>query len=262
MVSDRSGENKTTPNEGRKQAAVAAPVSTLLVPQGAEYRAVCNGMRRVTRAPTVIPIPAGQQPVAEFLASPVPASGQFATVLSANRPPSAVLLLGLCGGLSPDLAVGDLVLYDGCVPACATSPQINNSPQIICNLALTDWIFHQLQGRVKRVRGISCDRVLCNAKEKQRLGQRFSAAVVDMEGVAVLQHFNQRDTPTAILRVVSDDCHQDLPDLSVAFSASGELQPLPLVRAMMRQPQAALQLIRSSLQALAQLTTLTATLFQ
>lgn len=260
----QSGKNSTVPGGDLNQAAATAPVSTLLVPQGAEYRAVCDGLRRVAIAPAVVPIPAGLQPVAQFLADPVPANGHPATARATALPTgsqAAVLLLGLCGSLTPDLAVGDIVLYQSCMHAIANSPQTDTPPWMTCDPALTDWIFQRLQGGAKLVRGISCDRVLCTAREKQQLGQQFRAAVVDMEGSAVLQHFNQLDIPTAILRIVSDDCHQDLPDLSAAFSSSGQLQPFPLARAMARQPQAALRLIRGSLQALAQLKAVTATLF-
>ena len=201
--------------------------------------------------------------MAEFLASPVPAREQPATALPTG-PPATVLLLGLCGSLTPDLAVGDIVLYDGCVRAIANSSPTNDSPLIPLRSSPDRLrVCHQLQGCAQRVRGMSCDRILCTAREKQQLGQQIQRS---SRGYGRLCWFCNTSThwtsPPPSSALSADDCNQDLPDLSAAFSSSGELQLFPLVRAMARQPQAALQLIRSSLQALAQLKGLTATLFR
>jgi hypothetical protein len=56
-----------------------------------------------------------------------------------------------------------------------------------------------------------------------------------------------------MIRVVSDDCFHDLPDLSAAFSPEGSLKPLPLAIGMARQPLAASRLIRGSLKGLSRL---------
>jgi len=39
-----------------------------------------------------------------------------------------------------------------------------------------------------------------------------------------------------MLRVISDDCEHDLPDLTSALSPDGSLQPLPLAIGLLRQP--------------------------
>jgi len=76
---------------------------TILVPQGAEYQAVCRGLNQVRGSkPTVVAIPMGVQPLRQYLQQ-----------LVGDRPTN-VLLMGLCGSLSPKYGVGDLVLYQSC----------------------------------------------------------------------------------------------------------------------------------------------------
>jgi nucleoside phosphorylase len=95
---------------------------------------------------------------------------------------------------------------------------------------------------------------MSRAVEKAHLAQTYNADVVDMEGYIALQFLSQFGIAVAMVRVVSDDCQHDLPDLSNAFDAAGSLQPFPLALAMLRRPIAAIQLIQGSWQGLTQLT--------
>lgn len=97
-------------------------------------------------------------------------------------------------------------------------------------------------------RGVSCDRVITTLAEKRQLGDRYDAAVVEMEGTTLLRCLP--DCPIAILRVISDDCHHELPDISAAIGADGSLNVMTLVLSFLRRPVAALRLIRGSLQGL------------
>ena len=230
-------------------------ISTILVPRGAEYRAVCRGLRQVVTAPVVVALPVGLQPAARFLER-----WQCARQQSGEQQ-LAVLLMGLCGSLAPQVEVGDVVLYQGCMGLNAESGKPDDDALVMCDRTLIERMSQALEGKVKQVKGLSCDRILCSACEKQQLGQQSGAEVVDMEGTAVLNSCNQIDSPVAMLRVVSDDCYQDLPDLTAALSSAGQLKLFPLVLAMIRQPLAARQLIRGSLRGLARLQAATTTLF-
>jgi nucleoside phosphorylase len=92
------------------------------------------------------------------------------------------------------------------------------------------------------------DRLIWSAAEKRHLGRGVD--VVDMEGFAALEFFLPQGVPTAMLRVVSDDEHHDIPDLTPAFNSDGSLQPL-----------AATRLIRGSLVGLKVLEQVTKLLF-
>ena len=97
-------------NSGCNQLTHSLLPQTILVPQGAEYKAVCRGLSGVKLPkPWVVPIPIGSKPVTHYLER----WQQTEDFLTAK--PSSILLMGLCGSLSPQLAVGDMALYHDCV---------------------------------------------------------------------------------------------------------------------------------------------------
>ncbi len=214
---------------------------TILVCQGAEYQAVCRGLSRATGTlPSTIAIPVGMK---SFTYLPE-------IIETKKIRECAVLVMGLCGSLTPRYTVGDILLYQDC---------IYQAKLLSCDRTLTAQLASRLQTEASLVTALSCDRVICHATEKHHLAQISGADVVDMEGFGILEFFRQSGVAVAMLRVVSDDCYHDVPDLTPALNSDGSLQPLPLAMAMLRQPIAATRLIRSAmlgLKILEQVTTL------
>jgi nucleoside phosphorylase len=154
----------------------------------------------------------------------------------ADKPIDRVLVMGLCGSLRSNLSVGTIVTYQGCQ---------DESGQV--------WPC-EVDGNVTRVvTAWTSDRVICTAIDKQALADRTNAHVVDMEGTAIAEFFAAQSIPVSMLRVVSDDLAGDMPDLSQAIDAQGNLRPWGLGGAFVRQPIAAARLIRGSLVGLKQL---------
>jgi nucleoside phosphorylase len=150
----------------------------VLVPQGAEHNAVRRGCGK-TSSVVVRAIPIGILPVTRWL---------DAQDIQADR----VVVMGLCGALDPSLTAGEAVVYRDC-----RSPGGEVWP-----------MGEGFEDLGRSVRGVTSDRVLTTVQEKQAfvsLGE-----VVDMEGSAIAQVFPGK---TSMLRVVSDDAAQDLPDL-------------------------------------------------
>ncbi len=270
---------------------------TILVPQGAEYKAVCRGLSRVKPPiPLVVPIPVSPKPVTRYLERWQQA-GHFL-----KYPKPKVLLMGLCGSLSPHYAIGDIVLYQDCVYESnrftPSSPQLTSPPTPLlrgegsntppfpgregglgglgqpyassieptplsqaCDSELTTLLHQKLKERVSLVRALTSDRIIFSAQEKHHLGQLYSTQVVDMEGFAALEVLTQAGMAVAMVRVISDDSHHNLPNLTSALSPDGSLKPLPLAFGMMRQPIAATHLIRGALQGLRVLQEVTTLLF-
>lgn len=224
-------------------------VDIILVPQGAEHRAVCRGLRRLLNPPAVLPIPVGAIALLPYLQQ-LQQSGCFAAG-------QQVLVMGLCGGLQPDLTVGERVLYHTC-----TTTYHLDSISLHCDRVLSAHIQHTMGDSLRQVAAVTSDRVISRAKEKRQLAVQSLATVVDMEGFTVLQVLTAAGLSVAMVRVVSDSCQHDLPNLAQAFDAKGALQPLPLAIAMLQQPIAALRLIRGSTQSLKILQTLTSELFK
>ena len=221
------------------------PFPIILVPQGAEYKAVCRGLSRITTAkPTVIPIPIGSQALTTYL--------KACQDELWNAPDAKVLLMGICGSLRDRFKVGDIVLYEECVYERKVQQ---------CDRSFTAQLYAHLQEKVCLVKALTSDRVICSKEEKRHLSEISGADVVDMEGFAALEFFHQAGVEVAMLRVVSDDSGHDIPDLTSAINSDGSLQALPLAISMIRQPIAATRLIRGSLRGLKVLQEVTAFLF-
>ncbi|MEH2313187.1 MAG: phosphorylase [Nostoc sp.] len=221
------------------------PINTILVPQGAEYKAVSRGLSGVTASiPTVVAIPVGMKPLLKYLQQSQ-RNGQFLA-------PSRVVIMGICGSLSDRYTVGDIVLYQDCV---------YSGKRQECDRTFTAQLHSQISEKVSLVKSLTSDRMICSPSEKRHLGETLAADVVDMEGFTALEFFNTVGVDVAMLRVVSDDCQHDIPDLTSAINSDGSLNPFPLAMGMLRQPLAATRLIRGSLKSLKVLEQLTNRLF-
>ncbi|MDX2244903.1 MAG: phosphorylase [Leptolyngbyaceae cyanobacterium bins.302] len=225
-------------------------IQAILVPQGAEYRAVCGGLRRVLHPPTVFPVPVGAIPLTRRLDRLRQANCLFRG--------QRILVMGLGGGLVPDLTIGAGVLYKSCIASVASG----SIQRLECDRELTYAIQKSLGDSLKTVNAVTSDRVIWRAREKQQLAQQFQAQIVDMEGFSALQLLTHLGATVATLRVVSDDSRHDIPNLAQAFDSNGALKPAALAAAMFKQPIAGIRLIRGSTKSLKILQNLTAELFK
>lgn len=217
-------------------------IQVILVPAGAEYQAVIRGSKAVSNAPLVIPIPAGPVAFRAFLES-WEGRSRFAD--------QEILLMGLGGSLSPQHSVGNAIVLGQVWDDVGDESQCFQSDR-----ALVDSLAQRL--KVPIGTGVTCDRVITTAAEKRRLGDRYRADVVDMESAVLLQAMPQ--AKVAILRIISDDCSRDLPDIAGAIGPDGTLRADTLARSFLKRPIAALNFISGSLQALKTLEQLALTL--
>jgi purine-nucleoside phosphorylase len=191
----------------------------ILVPQGAECQAVRRGLGRSGQA--ISAIPAGLLPVRNFLAQQQWDTGSI----------ERVYVLGLCGGLHPDLAIGDVVIYASCQ-----------------NFGQRVWQCEAITiANAKSVRAISSNKVIATATEKRFVREKYGCDVVDMEGTAILEFFAALDIPVTIVRVVSDDAAGDIPDLSAAIDPDGKLQGGKLAIGLVKEPRKGLRLVRGAI---------------
>ncbi len=229
-----------------------SPIQAILVPQGAEYKAVCRGLSRVNSPkPLVLPIPIGCMPLTKYLEK-LQQADQF---LKDSQP--QVLLMGLCGSLSPHYAIGDVVVYRECVYESNASEPLSQ----LCEGEITTLLHDKLKERASLVRGLTSDRIIHSASEKHHLGQIYNTEVVDMEGFPALEILSQAGVAVAMVRVISDDSQHNLPNLTSALSPDGSLLPLPLAIGMIRQPISAIRLIRGAIRGLRVLQSVTTLLF-
>jgi hypothetical protein len=212
------------------------PEDIILVPRGAEHSSIRRGLRNIgDLAPQIIPIKLGAP---EFLDSS-PVSKLSLEFL--NKLKGKIVLMGLAGSLSDRYQVGDGVIYQGC--GAEKGDYWQCEPEITAEIA-------QLTG-YSLVKGLTSDRLISQSEEKRRLG-RGGYEVVDMEGARILAALAGQKV--AIVRVISDEVTEDLPDLAPAIDNQGHLLPLPLARQMLTRPIPAFHLIQGSLKGLSVLT--------
>ena len=223
-------------------------IDTILVPQGAEYRSVCRGLTLLQNLhkPRVIPIGVGGRACTQMLAN-----------WQLNEGLSGVLIMGLCGSLSPQYQVGDLVVYQDCIYATDGAEPMESE----CDRKLTTLLQTKLKERASLVRALTSDRLISSSWEKCQLGEKYNAAVVDMEGFAALEVLKSAGFRVAMVRVISDGNGYDIPDLTPGLNPDGSLSVPKTAIAMLRQPLAAIRLIRGALVGLKVLEQVTTEIF-
>lgn len=202
-------------------------IGVILVPAGAEYRAVQRAMDKVQDGPRVMAIPAGPQGLRRFLQT-----WEDRHLLESD----GVLLMGLGGSLSSELEVGDSRVVEQVFEA--------GSAQVYgCDRNLTAQLSERL-GVATGV-GVSCDRVITTAVEKRQLCEHYGAHIVDMESATLLKELPH--SKIVIVRVISDSSHHDLPDISDAIKPDGSIKLFAMALSFFSHPVAALRLIRGAL---------------
>jgi purine-nucleoside phosphorylase len=157
-----------------------------------------------------------------------------------------VYVLGLCGSLTSDLAIGDVVVYASC----------QNFAQQFWQCEVNGF------GNAKSVKAISSNKLIATAAEKRFIREKYGCNVVDMEGTAILAFFEPLKILVTIVRVVSDDAVGDIPDLSAAIDRNGKLQSGKLAIGLIKEPRKGLRLVRGAIVGLRALEKLAATLKQ
>ncbi len=207
--------------------ALHNPLDAILVPQGAEYQAVRRALP--LEAPELIPLAIGPQHAAQRVAS-----------LRLRRW-RRVLVTGVCGSLEPGYGVGTVAVCNRLVDT--TGAELN------CDPLLTSELLTAIPMAVS-VKGLTSHRGLWLGRDKQVAWQRYGAQVVDLESYPLLAALSKAGMAVSVLRVVSDDCTHDLPNLDGAIASDGRLRPWPLAASLLSQPLAGYRLVRGSWQAL------------
>ncbi|MDJ0717614.1 MAG: hypothetical protein QNJ54_25895 [Prochloraceae cyanobacterium] len=226
-------------------------IDIILVPQGQEHSAVCRGLSKTTCKPILVfPIPIGNKPLIACLQ-------KWQQTKKIPDRQLNILVMGLCGSLSPQHNLADIVVYKECLYLSERSEKLLKH----CDSQLTNSVKKKLKEKASLVRSLTSDRVICSAEEKRHLGETCQAEVVDMEGFAILEACQKTEIRVTMVRVISDDCNRDLPDMEGAINSQGNIEALPTAIAMLKKPIAAVRLIRGSLKALQILEQVTKKLF-
>ena len=170
-------------------------------------------------------------------------SSRWTALVSASDRP-LVVSAGVCGGLDPTLRAGDLVLPDGVISDGGLRLPVTGSVAQRAAAA----------GAAARA-GVmaTASRAVATPEAKAALRAATGAVAVDMESAAILEAAAARGCFSLVVRAVSDDARETLPDeLMRLVGADGRIRcggVLALARP--RVLRRALQLRRSTRRALA-----------
>jgi len=162
----------------------------------------------------------------------------------------AVLVIGLCGGLTESLREQRIVAYTECL---SSGP--NKAPPLQCSPVLTGGIVRRLQDEgitVDRVAGITSPRIATTKADRLALA-KSGAAVVDMESYPIVSAGARAGIPVVVLRVVSDSLDTEMPDFNRALNALGALDGRKALWIALGSPLQTLRLLGSNKRAIERL---------
>ncbi|HSB43344.1 MAG TPA: hypothetical protein VLK28_16010 [Methylomirabilota bacterium] len=228
-------------------------MSGILILTAVEFEARALARRLGLPAITVLPFPAFGRDLLRV--APV---GLRAALLAArwprllaglNRP--LVISSGVCGGLAPDLQVGELVL-----PESVLGPdgeRLNVTPTLYRRAT-------ELAGSARGGLLATSREVVATVEAKAALFAHTGAVAVDMESAPILAHAAGAGCPTLVVRGVSDTAAESLPpELIALVTPAGKLHAgralaLPLTRpGLVPRALAVRQATRRALAAVARL---------
>ncbi len=195
-------------------------------------------------------------------------SGMGATAAAAaaqrllQRGAGLLVSAGCCAGLSEQLRSGDIVLADQICNETGQTVRCDSDHLAIVRSHLAT-MFCPLQepstspdqgqhaGHGKAAGSqfavgklVSVSTPIFATASKQQLAAQHAALAADMESYAVAEVATSAAVPFLALRVVLDDCRQNLPPpLTASCNTFGQARPLQLLRACWRQPQLLHELI-------------------
>src|SRR3954471_1399529 len=150
---------------------------------------------------------------------------------------TGVISIGLGGGLSPHLKVGDVVVGE---------IAIGESERWRCD---ADWRV-RLSARLPAAHTgpvFGSDSILDSAAAKAALYERSGALAVDMESQVAARFAAARGLPFAVLRVISDDANHILPPAAlVAMKPDGGIALGRVLKSLLRHPLQVPALVRTA----------------
>ena len=152
------------------------------------------------------------------------------SALLSDRSIEALLVVGVAGAISPDLAVGDLVAIDSVRDEHGEIPSPDAS---LLQRALTSK--NVVQGGV-----VSVDKIVVDAAAKQALWQSVGGGpfqVVDLESATYARLATEKGIPYFVLRAVSDTASESLPlDFNAFRSSDGSINRGKVARHLIFHP--------------------------
>jgi len=118
------------------------------------------------------------------------------------------LHLGYCGGLSPDLKVGDLVFPEFCQNLEGEKLQFETLHMLL-----------KAPGKVSSGAIVTSDKLIRSRDEKSKLFSATAAVAVDMETYTLVKAAQEKGLSAIVMKAVADSLSDDLPEFGPPFDA-------------------------------------------
>ncbi len=206
-------------------------VDAIFVPQGAEERVVRRALARCG-SPAVVYITGLGCTAAAAAAE---------RALEAAPAPRRGLISGLCGGRTPSVAPGDLLLY---------AKMESSGREVATDPELTAELQRAIPRALSGVRAVEVEEIVVRASDKRVLALATGAQAVDMESLTLAERFTRAGSAVAVLRAVSDGACDDIPDFNRALDGAGAMDSRTLAWVMARNPIQAVRTMKHATRAL------------
>jgi len=177
------------------------------------------------------------------------ASRHTGSSLPFGRRPDAVLVIGLCGGLTTSFTENKIVAYTDCL---TTEP---SKRPLQCSATITNALVDLLLSRsvpCERAVGITSPLIAVTRDDKLALA-KSGANAVDMESYEILAVAAQARIPAVVLRVVADTPDTKMPDFNRALNQDGGLDGRKALRIAFSSPIKTARLLAANKRAMSHL---------
>jgi nucleoside phosphorylase len=193
------------------------PVPMIITPTPQEFDAVKRGLKEHSLSRidelNVLKCGVGEENAKKFCAN------------LDSKQISILILMGWAGGLTHNLAAGDVIIAEKALHEGQTPLQCNPLP------------FHQdHRGNI-----LTASKALTLPSEKEN-ALRSGAAAVEMEAYPMAAWAAQHEIPFIHARVILDAWDEPLPDFGTAMDISGKVQIAQIIKQICRQPHLAVDL--------------------
>lgn len=145
---------------------------------------------------------------------------------------TALLSMGVAGGLDPALVTGDTILAEGV--------QSEDGRRLPADPTLRQALARLFQEDTRLASGeiVTTHSPATSRAGKRALHARTSAIAVDMESFGIAEAAHTAGVPFLALRVVADTADQEIPLAALAgLRADGQTNPWPVIRAALFEPR-------------------------
>lgn len=153
---------------------------------------------------------------------------------------STVISIGVSGGITNDVQYGDVVIQE-IIYCQKKDTTFSSSKKLIDEFSK---LFVNSQNCYKIKNGVTVDQVISTKDEKQKLSTLFPSSLIDMETFYIANLSNEKGIPMISIRLILDNYDELLPDLSTVLNEKGHIQPVNLIKKILKNPVLIIHLIK------------------